>query len=440
MAKPIAAIVGRPNVGKSTLFNRIIRKRQAIVDAVAGVTRDRHYSPAEWSGREFILVDTGGYMVQFKDEIDRGIRFQVEEAIDEADLVLFLTDVNSGITKTEQIMADMLLKSGKPTLLLANKADSMMLEAEAAVFNRLGFGEPVSISALHGRGIGDMLDVIISRLPENESIEPESGEISIAVLGRPNVGKSSLVNALIGKEKMLVTEIPGTTRDSIDSTIKRYGQVYRLIDTAGLRKRRKVHENIEYYSTLRTIRSINRCQLVIIMVDAREGVQHQDLKIIDMAIESQRGIILALNKWDLIDKDDKTFIAVEREVKDILKGNDFIVIVSTSAVTKQRVYKLLDICKKVYADWNRRVETSALNKMLQDAVEKNHPPSSRGKFVSIKYCTQTGVSPPVITFFVNKPRGLPEQYRRYLARQVRESFGFSGVPLKLQFKRKSESE
>jgi len=436
MAVPIIAIVGRPNVGKSTLFNRIIRRRRAIVDAVSGVTRDRHYAEAEWCGRAFIIADTGGFLTHFQNDIDRGVRFQVEEAVDEADIVLLVTDVRSGVTTTDQVMGGLLHKSGKTTVVAVNKVDTPALEVEAGVFMQLGFGEPHLISALHGRGTGDMLDALIERLPAQAAPEEATGEIAVAVLGRPNVGKSSLVNALLGREKMLVTAIPGTTRDSVDSFVKRYGQTYRLIDTAGLRKRRKVHESIEYYSTLRSIRSLDRCHVAVIMVDAREGVLNQDLKIIDMAVEARRGIIIALNKWDLVTKTDKTFVEAERAVKNTVKGNDYIEVISTSALTGQRTYKLLDLCRRVYAEWSRTIETGTLNRMLETAVKRNHPPAHRGRQITIKYCTQTGSSPPAFTFFANKPAGIPVPYRRYLSRQIRESFGFAGVPFQVLFKKK----
>ncbi|MFC1564330.1 ribosome biogenesis GTPase Der [candidate division KSB1 bacterium] len=436
MALPIVAIVGRPNVGKSTLFNRIIRRREAIVDSTAGVTRDRHYTKTDWCGREFMIVDTGGYMIHFKNDIDKGIKFQVEEAIDESDVVVFLTEVGTGVTDIDLVISKMLQKNRKPTIIVTNKVDSQKLKSDAIEFIKLGFGESFAISALHGKGIGDLLDEIISKLPQEKELAPDEDEISVAVLGKPNVGKSSIVNALFGKDKMLVTDIPGTTRDAVDTVIKRDGQKFRLIDTAGLRKRKKVHENIEYYSTLRSLRSLDRCHVAVIIVDAREGIQVQDLKILEMAVQAKRGILIVLNKWDLVVKDDRTYIEIERKVRDKLKNIDYISILSTSALTRQRIFKILDTCREIFAEWHKKVDTPKLNEMLERAVKINHPPSYRGKMITLKYVTQTGDAPPVFTFFVNYPKGVAENYIRYLHRQIRENFGFGSVPITLQFKKK----
>ena len=436
MSSPIVAIVGRPNVGKSTLFNRIIRQKKAIVDSESGITRDRHYAHTDWRGKPFTLIDTGGYLVHFKDDIDRGIRFQVEEAIDEADLILLVTDVRSGITTTDKIMSDMLLNSKKPAISVVNKVDSIRFESEVGAFISLGLGNPFPVSALQGRFVGDLLDEIMDNLPDNGSGDPDDAAISIAIVGRPNVGKSSIVNALLGENKMIVTDIPGTTRDSVDSMVKRNGKTYCLIDTAGLRKKRKVHENIEYYSTIRTLRSLDRCQVVVIIVDVREGIQNQDMKIIEMAINAKRGILIVLNKWDLIEKDYKTYVTMEKEVKEKLKNSDFIEVISTSALTKQRIYKVLDLCSKVYDEWHKDIETSRLNAALQKWISRNHPPSDKGKQVSIKYCTQTSAAPPVFAFFANRPEGISDTYRKYLSNKLRESFGFAGIPITLQFKKK----
>lgn len=436
MSLSLVAIVGRPNVGKSTLFNRILRKRKAIVDAESGVTRDRHYEQTDWNGREFTLVDTGGYLAHFKDDIDKGIRFQVDEAIEEADVVLLTVDVRTGIINEDKLMADSLLKSGKPILVVANKADSAHMEADAGEFIRLGLGEPSIISALHGRKVGDLLDRIVSSLPEFDGTYKDLDSISVAIVGKPNVGKSSLVNAFLGKEKMLVTDIPGTTRDSVDSYFKWNDRVYRLIDTAGLRKKRKVYENIEYYSTIRSKRSIEECHVVVIVIDAQDGIQYQDLKIIDMAVKAKRGIVIALNKWDLISKDTHTYKKLVNGIKEKLGIHSFVEVVSISAITKQRIFKLLDVCKLVHDEWGRRIETAKLNDLLQGIVKRYYPPAYCGKQVTIKYCSQTKTSPPEFTFFTNHPLGIPESYRRYIINKVREAYGFEGVPLTVQIKKK----
>ncbi|MFC1514138.1 ribosome biogenesis GTPase Der [candidate division KSB1 bacterium] len=436
MSDPIVAIVGRPNVGKSTLFNRIIGRRDAIVDARSGVTRDRHYAIAEWCGRNMMVVDTGGYIDHLENEIDKGIRFQVEEAIDEADLILFMSDVRSGITNNDMLIGKILLKSNKPVIPVINKVDAQHFEADAGVFMKLGFGEPVTISALQGRSVGDLLDEVLDKLPEKSDEIEKDVEFSIAILGKPNVGKSSIVNSLAGKEKMLVTDIPGTTRDSIHTYIKKEGKIFKLIDTAGLRKRKKIYDNIEYYSSLRTIRSIQECQVAMIILDVQEGLTVQDMKIIEMASEAKKGMILVLNKWDLVDKDDRTYVEMEKELKFNLKNAEYIQIISTSAKTRQRVHKLLDQCESVYCEWSKKIETNILNKHLENWFKSHHPSAYRGKPVSIKYCTQIKHAPPVFVFFTNHPDGITESYKRYLNNKIREDFNFAGVPLTLEFKRK----
>lgn len=436
MATPIVAIVGRPNVGKSTLFNRIIKRREAIVDSIAGVTRDRHYANTDWSGNKFVLIDTGGYMIDYENDIDKGIRFHVKEAIDECDVVLFVTDNKTGITDIDIEIAKILRKSKRPVILVANKVDDQTQEIYATEFMRLGFGEPFMVSASHGRKVGDLLDEIVGKFPSAYDLEAEDDEIAIAILGRPNVGKSSIVNSLYGKEKMLVTDIAGTTRDSVDTIITRNEQRYRIIDTAGLRKKTKINEDLEYYSSLRTLKSLDRCHIVLVVVDVQEGIQNQDLKIIEMAMDARKGIMIILNKWDLIEKDDKTFKEYEEIARDRLKEADYIHIVTTSATTKQRLYKMLDLSKELFEEWNKRIDTSELNKVVQKIVEMNRPPAHRGRFISIKYATQVSSAPPVFTFYTNYPKGIPDNYRSYLVNKLRDNFGFKGIPITVVFKKK----
>jgi GTPase len=432
----LVAIVGRPNVGKSTLFNRIIRDRKAVVDDKPGVTRDRVYANADWAGKHFILVDTGGFVPASDDIFERAIREQAEIAISQAEVILLMVDARSGITPMDEELARQLRKSNKQVLVLVNKVDDEGHENELAQFYALGLGDPVSLSALFGRNIGDLLDRIVGLLPENGTAEQEHDRLQIAIIGRPNVGKSSLVNALLGDDRSIVTDIPGTTRDSIDSILRYHGEEIVLIDTAGLRKRSKVREAVEFFSTVRTQRSIDRCDIAVLLIDAMEGLGHQDLSIISDTIKRKKGIMLAVNKWDLIEKDTNTSRSFELAIRDQLGSNNFIPILFISALQKQRIYKIIDLTKKIAAERAKKIQTSVLNEVVQNAVRDNMPPATRGREITIKYATQVKSNPPVIALFSNYPKMIPDSYQRYLENRLRAAFGFEGVPITLVFRKK----
>jgi len=434
--KNIVAILGRPNVGKSTVFNRIVRKREAIVDDRSGVTRDRKYSPAEWAGNSFELVDTGGYVPGSRDIFEAAIRMQVEQAIHEADVIIFVVDGMAGITDLDDAMAQVLQRSQKRIILAVNKIDNEIREAEVAAFYRLGLGEPYPISAIAGRGMGDFLDAMVVLLPHGTAEEEITG-LRLAVLGRPNVGKSSFVNALLGEEKHIVTPIPGTTRDAIDTRLKYKEQEIILIDTAGLRKRARVTESVEYFSTVRTYNALHRCDVAVILVDATQPIAEQDLKILSAAVEEGKGIVLGVNKWDAVEKDADTARRYELEIREALKNLTYVPLMFISAKTKQRVFRLLDMALSVYQECNRQIPTPELNRLLEAAVQKNHPPAYGTKWVKLNYLTQTKVNPPVFTIFTNEPKGIRQNYRNYLENQIREQYGFMGVPVRLHFRKKN---
>ncbi len=438
MSLPVVAIVGRPNVGKSTLFNRIVGRREAIVHDQPGVTRDRKYGLADWSGRTFTVVDTGGYLPDSIDKIDQAVLQQIKEAILESDLVVFLVDAKTGLTEFDKELAVLLKKTGRPVLLAVNKVDTETKELHSAEFYALGFGDPITIAAVSGRNTGDFLDKVIASLPpgNHRMLEVDESVISLAIVGRPNVGKSSVVNALLGVDKLIVTDIPGTTRDAIDTKIKYYGQEFLLIDTAGLRKKSRITDAIEFYSTLRSLQSIQRCDVAVVIIDATLGVETQDLKIIAEAIRLNKGVVLTINKWDLIEKDADTARQYEQEIRETLRGNDFLPTVFISALTKQRVYKILELAKSVQAERRKTIRTAELNEFLAAVTRRYAPPSMDQKEVKIKYCTQVKSNPPVIAFFTNAPDSIKANYRAYLEKQFRERFGFFGVPVTLVFRKK----
>lgn len=436
MKRPIVVIVGRPNVGKSTLFNRLTGQRDAIVDDLSGVTRDRNYGEVEWNSRRFILIDTGGYVPESHDVFEAGIREQVKYGIEEADKIIFLVDVKSGVTGTDKDIAHLIRTSGKPFMLVANKVDSANQENLVHEFHALGLGEPFTVSAGVGRKTGDLLDEITADFPENLT-EEEDTRLKIAIVGRPNAGKSSLTNALLGYDRSIVTDIPGTTRDSLDSVLKYYGEEIVLIDTAGLRKRTKVKEGIEFFSSVRTLKAISECDVAVIMIDGTLGVEKQDQKIIDEAVSRRKGILIAVNKWDIVEKDSKTAPYIEKYLKEKMGLLDYLPVVFISALTKQRIFKVVDVCKEIEARRKTKIPTSELMEVMAEEIKRIPPPSAaNGREIKIKYITQGGDKYPVFLFFANYPKNIPESYRRFLENMLRKHYDFVGVPLTLAFKEK----
>jgi len=436
MKLPLVVIVGRPNVGKSTLFNRLIGKREAIVHDVSGVTRDRNYGDAEWGGKEFQLIDTGGYVPNSSDLFETAIREQVEIAIAEADSIIFLVDARTGITPLDIEIADMLRTANKKYFLLVNKVDSENHEPAANEFYKLGIDKIYDVSALAGRKIGDFLDDLTADFKTYES-EDEEERIKIAIVGRPNVGKSSLTNALLGKERSIVTDLPGTTRDSVDSILKFYGEEIILTDTAGLRKKKKVEESVEFYSAVRALKTIGESDVVAAMIDAEIGLEKQDQKIIDEAVLRRKGLIIAVNKWDLVEKDTYTAKIFEDALYRKLGSIDYVPIIFISALTKQRIFKLIELSKKVNEERKKKIPTNELNEKLLPEIEKSPPAATHtGKEVKIKYITQATGRYPVFLFFTNYPKEIRDQYKRFLEKLIRKNFGFTGVPVTLSFKKK----
>ncbi len=432
----LVAIVGRPNVGKSTLFNRLVGQRQAIVEDTPGVTRDRIYGYSEWNGKRFMLVDTGGFIPGSEDVMERSVREQAMIAIEEADVILFVCDGRDGVTSFDMDIANILRSSDKPVVLIVNKCDNSIQMANSYEFYSLGLGEPFAISALSGFNTGDFLDLVAENL-QDENIEEADTRLKIALIGRPNVGKSSLSNALLGKDRSIVTDIPGTTRDSIDSVVKYYGEEIVLVDTAGLRKRSHINENVEMYSTMRTMRAIERCDVGVVLIDATRGLEDQDKKIINLVSDARKGIIIAVNKWDLIEKDHKTADEFTNIIRNELRTFDYVPIVYISALTKQRITKIIEIAKEIDARRKTRIKTSELNATLLPFFEKTPPPAVKGFDLRINYVTQVGTEPPVFAFFLNHPHLLPDSYKRFMERILRENFNFDGTPISFVFRRKN---
>jgi GTP-binding protein len=431
----LVAIVGRPNVGKSTLFNRIIEERHAIVEGQPGVTRDRLYAKAEWAGKHFQIVDTGGIVPQSEDVFDKAIREQAILAIEEADVIVFAVDGRDGVTPVDSDIAKMLRSSSKPVVLVVNKCDNASADLNAAEFYSLGLGEPFAISALNGRSTGDFLDAVVAEIDDND--DEEDTRLKIAIVGRPNVGKSSLTNALLGKDRMVVTPIAGTTRDAIDSVLTYYGEQIVLIDTAGLRRRSNISESVELYSTMRTARAIDRSDVTIIVVDATQGLEAQDKRIIADAEVARKGLIIALNKWDLIEKDTKTADAFIKKIKEELPTLDYVPIITISAVTKQRITKVIEMAKEIQARRCVRIPTHELNEELIAMLERTPPPSVKGRDLRINYVTQVKTEPPLFAFFLNFPELLPDAYKRFIERQLRKLHDLEGVPISFVFRKKS---
>jgi GTPase len=435
MSTHIIAIVGRPNVGKSTLFNRIFGSREAIVFDTPGVTRDRRYADAEWTGKSFTMIDTGGFVPESNDIFEKAIREQANIAIEEADSIVFVVDALEGVTPLDKEIADILRRSNKPIHLVVNKIDSAQRENSTAEFYSLGLGEPIGIAALGGRQIGDFLDIITSDIKKAPKGRKEK-RLRLAVVGKPNVGKSSLVNALIGRTRQVVTAIPGTTRDPIDTILEYMGEEIILVDTAGLRKRSKITESIEFYSTIRTLHAIERSDIAVILFDATQGVDKQDLLIVSETMERHRSAIIVVNKWDLVEKETNTAREYELAIERNLGLYDFLPVVFISALTKQRITKVIDIAKEVHIQQSRRISTSALNKAMMAEIENYPPKTSTPKEIKIKFATQIKTNPPMFAFFCNHPKLVQESYKRFLMNKLREHFGFAGVPLGVVFKDK----
>ena len=433
----LVAIVGRPNVGKSTLFNRLVGMRQAIVDETAGVTRDRHYGKTEWCGREFSVVDTGGYTSNSDDIFEEEIRKQVVLAVEDADLVLFMVEGATGITDYDNEIADMLRRSGKPVVLAVNKVDSGEKIYDTFQFYALGLGEVWSISAANGGGTGDLLDAVVKQLPEDDGTADEHPELPhITVVGRPNVGKSSLTNALLGKERNIVTPIAGTTRDSIAEHYNRFGHEFMLVDTAGMRKRSKVHEDLEFYSVMRSIRAIEHSDVCILMIDATLGMEAQDMSIFNLIQKNRKGCVLVVNKWDLVEKDSNTMKEYTAALKSRIAPNDDIPIIFTSVLNKQRILNVLEAAQKVYDNYSKKIPTSKLNEVMLPEIENYPPPAWKGKYVKIKFITQLPTRFPSFAFFCNLPQYVRDPYKRFLENRLRENFDFEGCPVQVFLRQK----
>ena len=438
MPLPTVAIVGRPNVGKSTLFNRLVGERRAITEAISGVTRDRHYAKAEWAGREYNIVDTGGVVPESDDIFERAIREQADIAIQEADVIIFVVDFAAGLHPLDQEVGEILRRSGKPILLAVNKTDN---EARANLaggeFYALGLGEPHSVSAINGRGVGDFLDVLLEALPPVVPIPEGEQPMKLAIVGKPNVGKSSYMNALLGYDRAIVTPIAGTTRDVLHTDYTYYGKEITLIDTAGLRRKKYISDSIELFSTIRTMKAIEECDVALVLVDATQGLENQDAKIVNDVIDARKGAIIVVNKWDLVEKDTMTAVNFKKSIQETFRTFEYLPVQFISALTHQRHTKPLELALKIHESRKTRISTSELNGELLQDIERTPPPSVSGHDLRINYITQVNTEPPVFAFFSNHPTEIPESYKRFLERKLRDHFGFEGTPVSFIFRKKS---
>ena len=433
----IVAIVGRPNVGKSTFFNRLIEKRQAIMDNMPGVTRDRHYGYAEWVGKFFTVIDTGGYVVGSEDKFESQIRRQVQLAVDEASAIIFMVDCKDGMTGFDKEFANIIRTSKKPVFIAANKADTTEKAMQANEFYELALdAEVFPISAENGSGTGELLDALVQTFPTEGVEDPDAGIPKIAILGRPNVGKSSLLNALLGTERSIVTDEAGTTRDAIHSYYKMYGQNFILIDTAGVRRKSKVKEDIEFYSVLRSLRTLEESDVCIIVIDAERGMESQDVNLISLATRQGKGVVIMVNKWDLIEKDSKTSEKIKKEIMEALAPIDYLPIIFASVLNKQRIFQVMEKAVEVYGNKTKKIPTSKLNDALLPEISHYPPPAMKGKLIQIKYVTQINARFPSFAFFCNLPQYVQESYQRFLENKIRANFDFEGVPVRLIFRKK----
>jgi GTP-binding protein len=440
MARPVIAIVGRANVGKSTIFNRIIGDNLAIVEDKPGITRDRLYGRSEWNGIPFNIIDTGGIEVFESDELLKSVRVQAELAIEEADVIIFITDAKIGVTSDDDEVAKLLYRSKKPIILAVNKVDNIQMHNEIYEFYQLGFGEPIAISGAHGTGVGDLLDAAVLKFPESSDDEYGEDVIKVALIGRPNVGKSSLVNALLGEERVIVSDVAGTTRDAIDTPFEWEGQKYVLIDTAGMRKRGKVYENTEKYSVMRALKAIERADVVLVVINGEEGIIEQDKHIAGYSHEAGKAAIFVVNKWDVVEKDEKTLQKFTQTIRDHFLFMTYAPLVFVSALTKQRIHKILPVVNQVSEQHNMRIATHILNDVLMDAVAINPPPTDKGKRMKLNYGTQVAVKPPTFVLFVNDPELMHFSYERYLENKIRAAFTFEGTPVRFVVRKKSSEE
>ena len=433
----LVAIVGRPNVGKSTLFNRLVGSRQAIVTEISGTTRDRQYGHTNWTGHEFSIVDTGGWVSGSEDVFESEINKQVQIAIEEADVILFVVDVMAGMTDLDREVAGLLRRAKKPILLVANKADTFEIGYQSAEFYALGLGDPYAISAINGSGTGDLLDAIVNSLPEQHESETEKELPRFAVVGRPNAGKSSLINAFIGEERNIVTNVAGTTRDSIYTEYNKFGFSFYLVDTAGIRKRGKVQEDLEYYSVIRSIRAIENSDICIAMIDATRGIESQDVNILSLVMRNSKGLVVCVNKWDLVENKTNEAIRVfEEAIRSRLAPFSDFPILFISALTKQRIFKFLEVANAVYQRRSKRIPTHELNEVLLPIIEETPPPSWKGKYIKIKYVTQLPTAVPSFAFYANLPQWVKDPYKRFLENQIRKNWDFSGIPINIFIREK----